>query len=441
MSTSEPKSESTSGDQKTAKVTPEDQPHLTAHERATPMLGGRSGPLTDVRIIDLTQAIAGPWSTMMLADLGADVIKVEAPRGDLQRNMAPYTLDDEVRAYGGSFSTYNRNKRGIMLDLTDEADIETFLQLIESADAIVENMRAGVMDGLGLSWERLHARNPRLVYGAIRGFGDPRTGESPYADWPAYDVIAQAHGGLVSMNGSGPDERVQVGPFLGDIYPGTVGALAFLAAIYHTKRTGEGQFVDVAMTDSIMAIAEQGVMRYSYMGRGDTPPSGNSNDFAVPFDVFDTADGAVAIASPTDNHWRALAPIIGKPELATDERTATLRERVRNRDLIDTVMVEWVAARTNAEVMAALGGKVPVGVVNKPGDLFTDEHVASRDMLVAVEQPAGRPIVQVNTPMKFTKTPTGVYRRAPGLGEHGDEIRSELGAKPATHAGAEPDED
>ena len=404
----------------------DDEPHLSAHERATPMLAHRSGPLTDVRIIDLTQAIAGPWSTMMLADLGADVIKVESPNGDLQRPMAPYTLDDEIRAYGGSFSTYNRNKRGVMLDLTDDADKETFLRLVDSADAIVENMRAGVMDGLGLSYETLAARKPELVYGAIRGFGDPRTGESPYADWPAYDVIAQAHGGLVSMNGSSEDERVQVGPFLGDIYPGTVGALAFLAAIHHAKRTGEGQFVDVAMTDSIMAIAEQGVMRYSYMGRGDTPPTGNSNPFAVPFDVFDTRDGAVAIASPTDNHWRALAPIIGKPELATDERTAKLRDRVRNRELIDGALAEWVAARTNAEVMAALGGKVPVGVVNKPGDLFTDEHVASREMLVAVEQPSGRPIVQVNTPMRYTGTETGVYRRAPALGEHNDEVIAEL---------------
>jgi len=412
-------------------VDAEDQPHLTAHERATPMLADRSGPLADVRVIDLTQAIAGPWSTMMLADLGADVIKVEGPRGDLQRPMAPYTLDDEIKAYGGSFSSYNRNKRGVVLDLTDAEDRERFLELIETADALVENMRAGVMDGLGLSYEVLHERNPRLVYGAIRGFGDPRTGESPYADWPAYDVIAQAHGGLVSMNGSGPDERVQVGPFLGDIYPGTVGALAFLAAIYHTKRTGEGQFVDVAMTDSIMAIAEQGVMRYSYMGRGDTPPSGNSSDFVAPFDVFDTADGAVAIASPTNKHWRELAPIIGHPDLATDERTASPRGRVKNRELVDTALAEWVAARTNAEVLEALGGKVPVGVVNKPGDLFSDDHVASRDMLVAVDQPSGRPIVQVNTPMRFSETGTGIYRRAPILGEHNDEVFDEIAAEGA----------
>ena len=230
------------------------------------------------------------------------------------------------------------------------------------------------------------------------------------------------------MNGSSPDDRVKVGPFLGDIYPGTVGALAFLAAIHHAKRTGQGQFVDVAMTDSIMTIAEQGVMRYSYMGRGDTPPSGNRNDFVAPFDVFDTADGSVAIASPTSKHWKILVEIMGRPEMATDERTATARSRIRNRELVDTALGQWLAARTNAEVLEALGGRVPVGVVNKPGDLFTDAHVAARDMLVAVEQPSGRPIVQVNTPMKFSETRTGVYRRAPGLGEHNDEVLADINA-------------
>lgn len=404
----------------------DDQPHLTAHERATPMLDGRTGPLADIRVIDLTQAIAGPWSTMMLADLGADVIKVESPRGDLQRNMPPHTLEDETKAYGATFGAYNRNKRGVALDLADDDDKERFLHLIESADAIVENMRAGVMDKLGLGYEAIKARNPRIVYGAIRGFGDPRTGASPYAEWPAYDIIAQAHGGLVSMNGTGPDERIQVGPYLGDIYPGTVGALAFLAAIHHARNTGEGQFVDVAMTDAIMTIAEQGVTRYSYMGRGDMPPSGNSSDFVVPFDIYETKDGSIAVASPTDTHWRALAPLIGRPEMVTDELTATPRGRVKNRELVDAALKEWLAERTNAEIMEILGGQVPVGVVNKPGDLFEDPHTTSRDMLVAVEQPSGRPIVQVNTPMKFTETGTGVYRRAPALGEHNDEVFAEL---------------
>ncbi|MDP6900499.1 MAG: CoA transferase [Acidimicrobiales bacterium] len=400
--------------------------HLTAHEQATPMSPSPTGPLQGIRILDCTQAIAGPWSTMMLGDLGADVIKVEAPRGDLQRPMAPYTREDEERSYGGSFSTYNRNKRGIVLDLTDDNDRAKFLDLVESADAVVENMRAGVMDSLGLGWETLRERNPRLVYGAIRGFGDPRTGESPHAEWPAYDVIAQAMGGLVAQNGNGPDNRIQVGPFIGDIYPGTIGAMGVLAALFHAQRTGEGQFVDVAMVDSIMALAEMGVMRYSYLGRPDTPPSGNRNDFAVPFDVFETKDGSVAIAAPTDKHWRELATAMGHPEWGLDEDKATIRARVLNREPIDQALTEWALERTNEEILDLIGGKVPCGPVNLPGDLFSDRHVQSREMLVAVDQPSGRPIVQVASPIKMTGTPTGIYRRAPRLGEHTAEVLSEI---------------
>ena len=400
--------------------------HLNAHEHATPMSPSPTGPLQGIRILDCTQAIAGPWSTMMLGDLGADVIKVEAPRGDLQRPMAPYTREDQERSYGGSFSTYNRNKRGIVLDLTDVNDRAKFLDLVESADAVVENMRAGVMDGLGLGWETLRERNPRLVYGAIRGFGDPRTGESPHAEWPAYDVIAQAMGGLVAQNGNGPNDRVQVGPFIGDIYPGTIGAMGVLAALFHAQRTGEGQFVDVAMVDSIMALAEMGVMRYSYLGRPDTPPSGNRNDFAVPFDVFETKDGSMAIAAPTDKHWRELAAAMGHPEWGLDEDKATIRARFLNREPIDQALTEWARQRKNNEILDLIGGKVPCGPVNLPGDLFSDQHVQAREMLVAVDQPSGRPIVQVASPIKMTATPTGVHRRAPRLGEHTDEVLSEI---------------
>lgn len=402
--------------------------HLTAHEHASQMIDAPTGPLTGVRILDCTQAIAGPWSTMMLADLGADVIKIEAPRGDLQRPMAPYTREDEERAYGGSFSVYNRNKRGIVLDFTLPSDKEIFLELVDSADAVVENMRAGVMDGLGLGWEVLHTRNPRLVYGAIRGFGDPRTGQSPYSDWPAYDVIAQSMGGLVAQNGNGPDNRIQVGPFVGDIYPGTIGAMGVLAALFHAERTGQGQFVDVAMVDSIMALAEMGVMRYSYLGRPDTPPSGNSSDFAVPFDVFETQDGSIAIAAPTDKHWRELAVAMGHPEWQRAEDKATIRARVLNREPIDAALTEWAKSLSTKEIMERIGGKVPCGPVNLPGDLFGDEHVKSRGMLVAVDQPSGRPTVQVASPIKMTGTPTGVHRRAPKLGEHTDEVIAELGS-------------
>jgi crotonobetainyl-CoA:carnitine CoA-transferase CaiB-like acyl-CoA transferase len=399
--------------------------HLRAHELAAPMAAERRGPLASVRILDLTHAIAGPWSTMMLADMGAEVIKVEPPQGEMQRFMGPFTREDPDRAYGGTYGAYNRNKRCIVLDLSKPEDKDTLLKLVDWADALVENQRAGVLDSQGLGYEALRERNPRLVYGAIRGFGDPRTGASPYADWPAYDVIAQAMSSFVSMNGEAGGAPHKVGPFLGDIYPGTVGALGILAAIFHARVTGEGQFVDVSMVDAVTALSETGVTRFSFMGR-DTPPSGNSSDTVAPFDIFQTKDGACAIAAPTNKAWVTLANAIGRPELADDERTATMSLRVRNRAVVDEAVAGWAAAHTNTEVLAALGGKVPCGPMNSPVDLFTDPHVQARGMLVAVDQPQGRPIVQVNTPMRFTETPTGIYRRPPVLGEHTDEILAEL---------------
>ncbi len=406
-------------------ISDDSQEHLTAHENAAPMAVSATGPLAGVRIIDCTHALAGPWSTMMLADLGADVIKIESPKGDMTRDAGPYTLEDTERAYGGGFSNYNRNKRGIVLDLTTSYGVEKFLGLVDTADALIENMRAGVMDGLGVGWEVLHERNPRLVYGAIRGFGDPRSGESPYVDWPAYDVVAQAMSGLVATNGSGPDDKHIVGPFIGDMYPGTLGAMGVLAALFHAQRTGEGQFVDVAMVDAVMAFSEVGVTRYTTAGRRETPPSGNRNRFVVPFDVFKTTDGLVAIAAPSDNHWRELAMIIGKPQWATADETATAIARYKNREPIDEALTQWARSRTKADVMEALGGKVPCGPVNEPGDLFDDPHVAAREMLIAVEQPVGRPIVQIAPPIRMSATPPGIYRRAPRLGEHTDEVLSE----------------
>ncbi len=343
--------------------------HLRAHELAAPMASERRGPLHSVRILDLTHAIAGPWSTMMLADLGAEVIKVEPPQGEMQRFMGPFTREDPDRAYGGTYGAYNRNKRCIVLDLAKPEDKETVLELVDWADALVENQRAGVLDSLGLGYEALHERNPRLVYGAIRGFGDPRTGASPYADWPAYDVIAQAMSSFVSMNGEAGGTPHKVGPFLGDIYPGTVGALAILAAVFHARLSGEGQFVDVSMVDAVTALSETGVTRFSFMGR-DTPPSGNSSDTVAPFDIFETKDGACAIAAPTNKAWVTLAHAIGRPELADDERTATMSLRVRNRAIVDEAVAGWAKAHTNAEVLATLGGKVPCGPMNTPIDML-----------------------------------------------------------------------
>ena len=400
--------------------------HTHAHEHAAPMASARTGPLRGVRIVDLTIALAGPFCTMLLADLGADVVKVESPDGDLPRFGGPFIEGDTERAFGAYFGSVNRNKRGIVLDLKTPAGKEALLALVDGADAIVENFRAGVMDRLGLSYEVLHERNSRLVYGAIRGFGDPRTGESPYVNWPAFDVVAQAMGGVVSTTGTVEGEMVRVGPSVGDLYPATVAALGITAAILHARETGQGQFMDVAMYDAVVALCEAAVYRFAYAGFV-TRPTGNSHPQLTPFDIYPTVDGACAIAAPTPNHWERLCKIMGREDLLTDERTLTNRERVGNAAFVRQTMVDWTSSKSTAEVVSLLAGQVPVGPVNAAPDLFTDPHVRARNMLVAVDHPgAGRPGVFPNTPIRYTETPAGVYRRAPKLGEHTEEVLGEL---------------
>jgi crotonobetainyl-CoA:carnitine CoA-transferase CaiB-like acyl-CoA transferase len=400
--------------------------YRTAHERAAPMAAGPTGPLTGIRIIDLTRALAGPFCTMLLADLGADVIKVEPPEGDFSRFSEPYPEGDTEKAFGGYFASINRNKRGVMLDLKEPAAHQKLLALIDSADAVVENFRVGIMEKLGLGYETLRARNPRLVYAAIRGFGDPRTGASPYAEWPSYDVVAQAMGGIVSMTGTEDGQVLKVGASVGDLYPGTVAALGIVSALLHAKLTGEGQFLDVAMVDAVTAICEAAVYRYTYAGI-NTKPTGNSHPQLNPFDVYPTADGFCAIAAPTQNHWALLCAHIDRADLIHDPRTVTNKDRVTNAPFVKDVVSSWTKAHATAEIIEILGGAVPVGPVNDAKALFSDPHLHARNMLVAVDHPGSpRPVVLPNSPIHLTKTPSGIYRRPPKLGEHNEEVFAEL---------------
>ncbi len=399
--------------------------HLDAHLGAAPMQAGPGGPLRGLRILDVTHAAAGPFATLMLADLGAEVIKVEPPTGELVRFAAPFTLDDESQAYGGRFANRNRNKRSIALDFTDPADREVFLSLVATADGLVENLRTGVMDRHGVGWDACHARHPRLVYAAIRGFGDPRTGASPYAEWPAFDVVAQAMGGLVAATGPDPDHPTRVGITVGDYVPGLLGALGLVSAILHGRESGQGQFVDVAMVDGLMSLCETSQMVWSYTGR-DLLPTGNTVDGVTPFGIYPTADGHCAIAAPTDSHWALLCAAMGREDLIVDERTASGRSRGRHRELVDGAIESWSRSLTSKEVVGALGGAVSVAPVFNARDWADDPHVRAREMLVRVEHPHHRPTVQLGCPIKFTETPAGVYRRPPLLDEDGPALRAEL---------------
>ena len=388
----------------------------------------RTGPLEDLTIIDCTMAFAGPFGTTLLGDLGANIIKVEPPRGDTFRMVAPFPPDyghagrqsDAGADYGMSFAGVNRNKRSICLDLKSPEDKEILLKLCEKADAIVENMRAGVMDGLGLSYESIAKRNSKIVYGAVRGFGDPRTGKSPYADWPCLDVAGQSFGGLVEATG----DLYPVA--IADIYPGTLMALGLISAIHKAQRTGQGEFVDVAMYDSMLALLKSNIAAYSL-----TRKERKATDRPlVPFTLFPTKDGRIAIAAPVESHWALLCEAMERPDLITDERTATNPKRVKNRAYTEDAVAAWTQSKTKKEILDLIGGKVPCGPANSMGEMFDDPHVAARDMLQTFQMPGDNPeITLAGNPIKFMHAPTSFHQRPPTLGEHTNEVLAEFGIR------------
>jgi crotonobetainyl-CoA:carnitine CoA-transferase CaiB-like acyl-CoA transferase len=383
------------------------------------------GPLSGVVVLDLTRALAGPYCTMLLADLGADVIKIETPGGDHARAHGPFPADDEEHAYGGYFQSVNRNKRSAVLDLRSPQDVERLARLAESADVLVENFRTGVMDAIGLSYETLHARAPRLVYAAIRGFGDPRTGESPYARRSAFDVVAQAMGGIMAITGPA-GQPTKIGPGIGDIFPATLTAVGILAGVLDARATGSGRFVDVAMYDAILALCERTVYQYSYTG---IVPGGEGNDHPLlcPFGVYATQDGGVTIAAPTDRQWTDLCRVIERPELGSHELFATNNLRVANRALVRTTIESWSRTLPTVEVVRRLADDVPCGPINDIAAIFADEHARVRSMLVDVTHPgSARPVTVAGSPIKFAGRDAEPYRRAPLLGEHTDEVLAPL---------------
>lgn len=381
-----------------------------------------AGALAGTRVIDLTQMLAGPYCTMMLADQGAEVIKIEPMGGDPTRLFGPFRDDDGAHHFGGYFQSTNRNKLSLALDLKQPEGRDILLSLVREADILVENFRAGVMDRLGIGYEVLARENPRLVYAAIRGFGDPRTGASPHVDRPAFDVVAQAMGGAMAITGPDAHTPVKIGPGIGDIFPASLAAFGILAAYHHATRTGQGQFVDVAMYDGIVSLCERAVYQYSYTGSSPVP-EGNQHPILCPFGVFEARDGQVTIGCPRDTFWMELVTIIGRPELGADPRFATNNQRLAHRAETVEIIESWTRARTKAEIAEALGVRVPFGPVNTAADIYADPHMKARAMLVEVEHPgSARPVTIASTPVRMTLTQGGVTRRAPLTGEHTDAI-------------------
>ncbi len=382
--------------------------------------------------MDLSHALAGPYCTMVLADLGAEIIKVEPLHGDGTRKVGPFAADDEERAFGGYFNSINRNKESIALDLKHASSREVLERLIAGADVVIENFRAGVMERLGFSFERLHEKYPKLVYACVRGFGDRRTGntelpESPYAQWPAFDVVAQAMGGLAAVTGPDAGHPMNAGAPVGDMVPALFSAVGILAAVRHAEVTGRGQLVDVAMYDAVLALCERTVYLNSYSGEVPVPV-GASNPQLCPFDAFHTKDGWVTIAAPGERHWGYLCDVMGQPELGADKRYSTNAVRVEQADKIRGIITAWTQSLTSAEVLDLLGGLVPCGPIQNVTDILADPHVARREMIVEVEQPGseGKKAIAAS-PIKMTETPGSVRSRAPKLGENTLAVLKTLG--------------
>ena len=386
------------------------------------------GALAGLRVLDLSQVLAGPFCTQMLADHGAEVIKIEPPEGDPARRFAPFRADDAEHAFGGYFQSINRGKKSVVLDLKDPAGRAAFLKLVADADVLVENYRAGVMERLGLGYEALAKINPRLVYGAIRGFGDPRSGQSPYNDWPAFDVVAQAMGGIMGITGPTADQPLKIGPGIGDTVPALMLAFGILAAVRHAERSGQGQFLDISMIDGVLALCERLVHQYSYAGEV-AGPEGNGHPLLCPFGLFRAADGWVAIGCPTDKFWVELATAIGRPELAVDPGWATNAARLARRGEVTTLIEGFTTQRSKAALKALFGGRVPFGPVQNAAEIFADPHFAARGMLVQVEQPgSATPVTIAGVPVHLSATPGAVRGRAPRLGEHTAQVLAGLGA-------------
>ena len=385
------------------------------------------GALDGIRVIDLTQVLAGPFCTQILADHGAEVLKVEPLRGDETRRLGPYRADDELRAISGYYQSVNRNKKSIALDLKTPEGRQVLLDLIDGADAVVENSRGGVMERLDLSYELLSSRNPKLVYAAIRGFGDPRSGESPYAAWPAFDIVGQAMGGMMGITGPDADTPIKVGPGVGDLIPGLFAVIGIVMALMNARQSGAGQFVDVSMVDCVLATSERIVNQYSYTGRIPRP-EGNRHPLLCPYGVVRAADGWLTLSAPTDAFWRKLLTLIARHDLVDDARYSANEARLARQDEVYAVVEDFTRTKTKAELTELFGGVIPFGPIYDVSDIFTDPHFRIRDMLVDVDQPgSATPVTVAGVPIKMSLTPGRVRHRAPLLGEHTREILGTAG--------------
>ena len=369
-------------------------------------------PLEGLRVLDLSRVLAGPYCTMILADLGAEVIKIEPPgEGDDSRAFAPFIGNES--AY---FMSLNRGKKSIVLNLKNEKDKAAFLELVRIADVLVENYRPGTMEKLGLGYEELREINPRLVYAAISGFG--HTG--PYSQRPAYDMIVQAMGGIMSITGEPNRPPTRVGTSVGDITAALFGTIGIMTALNVRNESGKGQKVDVGMLDCQVAILENAIARYEVTGQAPKP-MGSRHPSIAPFEAYPTKDYFVIIPAGNDTLWAKLCNILGITQYIDDPRFKTNRDRVANVEILYDLLGEVTKTRTTDEWMDILEtGGVPVGPINTIDKVVADPQVLAREMIVEITHPVAGPMKIAGNPIKLSDTPGKVSEPAPLLGQHTD---------------------
>ena len=378
-----------------------------------------TGPLAGVRVLEITTTWAGPMCGTVLADLGADVIKVEIPSGDVGRALSPILPGTEV---GFAHAMVNRNKRAMALDIRQPQGRDIVLKIAEQADILIENFKVGTMDRYQLGYEHICVVKPDIVYVSITGWGQ----FGPNHQAAGYDPLAQAASGFLSVNGSPEGPPTKAGTFLADDLGGLHGAIGAMAALRHRDQTGEGQLVDVALQDA-MLFQSNGLPTLGALGVEPTR-MGNEFGFAVPANVFECQDGAVYVGVLLDAHWQILAPIIGEPDLAEHESFASREERALNRDVCNMMLGAWLAERPRQEAITLLREQgLPIAPVNTFVDAARDPHVLERDMLQPTDQYDGTSVPVTGPAAKFSRTPTRVRSGAPGLAQHNDEILNELG--------------
>ena len=384
-----------------------------------------TGPLSGILVIDLTRVLAGPFAALMLNELGARVIKVEPPRtGDDSRHIGPFVKTPSGKVKSGYFMSVNRAKESIALDLKAEGDRAIFEALLARADVLIENYRGGTMEKLGYGYEQLKDKYPKLIYCGVSGFG--HTG--PYAKRPAYDMVVQAMGGVMSLTGHPDSPPTRVGTSTGDLSAGLFAVIGMITALYDRQSTGRGQKVDISMLDSQVALLENAISRY--VATGDVPGRlGSRHPSIAPFAAFATKDGHIAIAAGNDELFARVAKVLGREELAADPRFTSNPKRVQNYEPLHEEMELALSARPSKHWLEALDAAgVPSGPLNNVAQVMADPQVASRNMIIETLDPDLGPVRMQGNPVKLSGHADPKTRaHAPELDEHRLAILQELG--------------